>query len=93
MIKSFADKETELVYSQQFSRKLPQSIQKTALRKLMMIHNAKCLDDLRTPPANHLELLQGDRAGRYSIRINAQWRICFAAQNSDFYDVEIVDYH
>ncbi|MBP3365715.1 MAG: type II toxin-antitoxin system RelE/ParE family toxin [Treponema sp.] len=53
MIESFADKETELVYNQKFSRKLTVSIQKTALRKLMMIDNAKTLEDLRVPPANH----------------------------------------
>ena len=52
MIKSFADKETEKVYRQAFSRKLPQAIQRTALRKLIMIDNAGCLEDLRVPPAN-----------------------------------------
>lgn len=93
MIKSFADKETEKVYHQVFSRKLPQSIQRVALRKLVMIDNAGCLEDLRVPPANHLELLQGERAGQYSIRINSQYRICFRADGSSFYDVEIVDYH
>ena len=55
MIKSFADKETEKVYNQFFSKKLPQTIQRIALRKLMMIDNARCLEDLRVPPANHLE--------------------------------------
>lgn len=77
MIKNFADKETEKIYHQQFSKKLPQSIQKTALRKLMMIDNASDLNDLRIPPANHLESLQGIREGQYSIRINDQYRICF----------------
>lgn len=70
MIKSFADKETEKVYNQIFSKKLPQNIQRVALRKLIMIDNAKCLNDLKVPPANHLEQLQGDRLGQYSIRIN-----------------------
>ena len=55
MIKSFADKETELIYNQKFSKRLPNTIQKVALRKLMMIDNAKCLEDLRVPPSNHLE--------------------------------------
>ena len=77
MIKSFADKETEKVYNQFFSKKLPQTIQRIALRKLMMIDNARCLEDLRVPPANHLEMLHGDREGQYSIRINIQYRICF----------------
>ena len=57
MIKNFADKETEKVYHGSFSKKLPQSIQRVALRKLIMIDNAGCLEDLRVPPANHLEAL------------------------------------
>ena len=93
MIKSFADKETEKIYNQTFSKKLPQNIQRVALRKLIMIDNAKSLEDLRVPPANRLEQLQGDRAGQYSIRINDQYRICFKFDDQDFYDVEIVDYH
>ena len=93
MIKSFADKETEKIYNQIFSKKIPQSIQRVALRKLIMIDNAGCLEDLRVPPSNHLELLKGDRAGQYSIRINDQYRICFNVEENDYYDVEIVDYH
>ena len=94
MIKSFADKETEKIYNQIFSRKLPQSIQRVALRKLMMIDNAGCLEDLKVPPANHLEALHGDREGQYSIRINDQYRICFSVEEMNgFQTVEIVDYH
>ena len=93
MIKSFADKETEKIYHQYFSKKLPQNIQKIALRKLIMIDNACRLDDLRIPPANRLEVLQGDRAGQYSIRINDQYRICFCFRDGDAYETEIVDYH
>lgn len=94
MIKSFADKETEKVYKQIFSKKLPHDIQRVALRKLIMIDNARCLEDLRVPPANHLEALRGDREGQYSIRINDQYRICFTIEDTkDIFDVEIVDYH
>ena len=93
MIRSFADKETEKVYHQIFSRKLPQNIQSVALRKLIMIDNAGCLEDLRVPPANRLEKLDGDRKGQYSIRIYDQYRICFRAEDNNFFDVEIVDYH
>ena len=63
MIKSFNDKETEKIFNQIFSKKLPQDIQRVALRKLIMIDNAGCLEDLRIPPANHLEALHGDREG------------------------------
>ncbi len=93
MIKDFADKETEKVFNQMFSKKLPQDIQRVALRKLIMIDNAKGLEDLKIPPANHLEQLQGDRKGQYSIRINDRYRICFNFVDYNFHDVEIVDYH
>ena len=93
MIRSFADKETEKIFHQIFSRKLPENIQKTALRKLIMLSNAKNLEDLRVPPANRLEALKGDRVGQYSIRINDQFRICFKFSDGDSYDVGIVDYH
>lgn len=93
MIKSFKDRETSKVYHQIFSTRLPQSIQRTALRKLIMMDHAASLEDLRIPPANHLERLQGNRFGQYSIRINDQYRICFRASVDGFEDVEIVDYH
>lgn len=94
MIKNFLDKETEKIYHQQFSKKLPQSIQKIALRKLIMLDNATCINDLRIPPSNHLEQLQGDRLGRHSIRINKQYRVCFTVEGiNDFVDVCIEDYH
>ena len=94
MIKSFADKETEKVYNQIFSKKLPHDIQRVALRKLIMIDNAGCLEDLKVPPANRLEPLHGDREGQYSIRINDQYRVCFSVEGKNsFLGVEIVDYH
>ena len=93
MIKSFADKETEKVFNQRFSRLLPHDIQRVALRKLILISKAKSLDDLRVPPGNRLESLSGNREGQYSIRINDQYRICFKTDGKDFYLVEIVDYH
>ena len=93
MIRSFADRETEKVYHQIFSKKLPESIQKAALRKLIMIDNAANLGDLRVPPNNRLEALRGDREGQYSIRVNEQYRVCFKCVNNEFFDVEIVDYH
>ena len=82
-----------MVFRRQWSRKLPQDIQQTALRKLRMVNRAVTLQDLRVPPANRLEKLSGSRAGQYSIRINDQWRICFKWHDGDAYEVEIVDYH
>ncbi len=93
MIRSFKCKETEKIWKQHFSKKFPISIQKIALRKLFMIQRAKELNDLRVPPANKLEKLKGDRKEQYSIRINDQFRICFIWNNSDAFDVEIIDYH
>lgn len=58
-----------------------------------MLNRAITLNDLRIPPANHLEKLKGDREYQYSIRINNQWRICFEWLEGDAYNVEIVDYH
>jgi len=93
VIKSFQDKETQKIYSRERSRRLPDSIQQTALRKLRMLNNAASLNDLRVPPASRLEKLAGSRYGQYSIRINDRWRICFHWNEGDAYDVEIVDYH
>lgn len=93
MIKSFNDKETKKVFDRSYSKKLPESIQQRALRKLRMIDAAASINDLRVPPGNRLEALSGDREGEYSIRINNQWRICFTWIQGDAYDVEIVDYH
>jgi proteic killer suppression protein len=93
MIKSFADSETEKVFNREFSRKLAGDIQSIALRKLRMLGNAHAINDLRSPPANRLEKLAGDREGQHSIRINDQYRLCFVWQDGDAYDVEIVDYH
>lgn len=63
------------------------------MRKLIYMDKAKCLNDLRVPPANRLELLHGDREGQYSIRINDKYRICFTVWDNGFDGVEIVDYH
>ncbi|MCX6060521.1 MAG: type II toxin-antitoxin system RelE/ParE family toxin [Chloroflexi bacterium] len=93
MIKNFKDDETQKIYQRQRSRKLPADIQQVALRKLRMINNSISITDLRIPPANRLEKLNGNRAGKWSIRINDQWRVCFRWEGSDALDVEITDYH
>lgn len=93
MIISFRDRETEKIFQRQFSRRLPHNIQRVAFRKLRMLNRAQTLNDLRIPPNNRLEQLSGNREGQHSIRINAQWRICFEWHNGDAENVEIVDYH
>lgn len=72
MIKSFRDKETEKVFNRNYSKKLPETIQQRALRKLRMIDAAADINDLRVPPGNRLEALGGDRKSQHSIRINNQ---------------------
>lgn len=93
MIRSFKDKEAEKILKRERSLKLPETLQRTALRKLRMLNRAMNLNDLRVPPANRLEKMKGDRVNRYSIRINDQWRICFKWSGNDAFEVEIVDYH
>ena len=93
MIKSFGDKETDLIWQGVFSLKLPLEIQPIARRKLRMIHNAQDLKDLKVPPANRLEKLSGSLKGSYSIRINQQWRIVFRWEHGNASDVKISDYH
>ena len=93
MIKSFKNKETEKIFNRYFSKKLPQNIQRSALLQLRSLNQARNINDLRNPPSNHLEKLHGNRKGQHSIKINAQWRICFVWDDNDAYDVEIADYH
>lgn len=93
MIKSFKCKETEKIWNEEFSKKLHQDIQKRALQKLRMLNASSVLEDLKIPPSNRLEILTGDRQSQYSIRINAQFRICFRWLDNHSFDVEIVDYH
>ena len=93
MIHNFKCRETEKIFNLTFSRKLPEAIQQTALRRLKYLHSALSLNDLKIPPNNKLEAFKGNRRGQYSIRINDQWRICFKWQDGKASDVEIADYH
>ena len=93
MIRGFRDRETEKVFKRQWSRKLPRDVQRSALRKLLILDAAEDLQDLRLPPGNRLEALSGPRKGQHSIRVNDQWRVCFVWTNAGPENVEIVDYH
>jgi toxin HigB-1 len=94
MIKGFKDRRAQAIFEGRNPGKgFPADLIRAARRKLIMIHRATKLLDLRSPPNNRLEALKGDRAGKYSIRINDQWRICFTWTGSDALEVEIVDYH
>ena len=93
MIKSFKCKETEKIYWGKKSKKLPADIQNRAKIKLDMLEAAQEKSDLKSPPSNHLEELKGDYSGFLSIRINKQFRLVFRFENSNAYDVHIIDYH
>ena len=92
MIESFRCKETQALFEGKDPRRF-RAIEVVAVRKLTLLAAARTLEFLRSPPGNRLEALKGDRAGQYSIRINDQWRVCFAWSEHGPADVEIVDYH
>ena len=93
MIVSFRDKETERIWAGEVSRRFPPDILRTARRRLLILHAAISLEDLRVPPGNRLHALSGDRKGQWSISINDQWRICFEWRSGNAANVEITDYH
>ncbi|TVQ19109.1 MAG: type II toxin-antitoxin system RelE/ParE family toxin [Spirochaetaceae bacterium] len=93
MIKGFRDGLTERIWQRQQVTGFPSDLFKMARRKLGFLEDAVELSDLRIPPGNRLEALKGDRAGRYSIRINDQWRVCFRWEDGSAFEVEITDYH
>jgi len=93
MIRSFADAETERLYSTGKSRRLPAEIRARAAMRLTQLNAANRIEDLHLPPSNRLEALKHDRIGQWSIRVNDQWRVCFRFEHGDAFNVEIVDYH
>jgi len=96
VILSFGDDSTRDIFegfSSKAARKVPQDVHRIARRKLDMLNAAARLDDVKSPPNNRLELLRGTLAGRYSIRINDQWRIVFLWENGNASGVSIMDYH
>ena len=92
MIISFRDRATERLWMGEFVKRFS-GLEKQALRKLDMLHQARDLNDLRAPPANRLEATAGSSRSQHSIRINDQWRICFNWTEEGPANVEIVDYH
>ncbi|EIC20974.1 plasmid maintenance system killer protein [Thiorhodovibrio frisius] len=92
MIKTFRCRDTETLFSGRRVARFA-NIERAALRKLVQLNLARVIDDMRAPPGNRLEALKGDRSGQWSVRINAQWRLCFRFLDGDALDVEIVDYH
>jgi proteic killer suppression protein len=96
VIASFGDRGTEDLYhgkKSKAARRFPMEIVSVALRKLDMINAAQGLQDLASPPGNHLEALRGNLKGYHSIRINDQWRVVFGWADGKAHEVRITDYH
>ena len=93
MIQSFKDKETAKIFNGLLSKRFANDIQKKALVRLDWIDRARNLEDLKTPPSNHLEALIGDLKGFYSIRVNQQFRLIFRFEAGQAFDVALTDYH
>lgn len=92
-IKSFRDVRLVDILARRLPKGFPADLAAVTRRKLVMLDAAARLDDLRIPPANRLEALRGDRAGRHSIRVNDQFRLCFRWTDEGPAEVEFVDYH
>lgn len=92
VIRSFRSKPAEDLFHDRTVSRF-RVFERVARRKLLLLHGARSLQDLRVPPGNRLEELKGRRQGLHSIRINDQWRICFIWREADAFEVEIVDYH
>lgn len=96
MISSFRDESTADLYhgkDTRHIRRIPPNIISVALRKLDMLNAAYHFNDLREPPGNRLELLKGELAGYYSVRVNEQWRIVFRWEDNNAHEVSLTDYH
>ena len=92
MIHSFSCSNTEALFQSKVVARF-KNIERVARRKLLQLHASTDLASLKIPPGNQLELLKGNRAGQYSVRINDQWRIVFQWNNNHAHEVEITDYH
>jgi proteic killer suppression protein len=93
VIENFSNPETERLFATGKSRRLPPEILRRAVMRLTQVDAAVDVEDLRQPPSNRLEALSGDLAGKWSIRINDRWRVCFRFERGNAQDVEIIDYH
>ncbi len=96
MIETFGNRRAEDLFYDRSSRdvrRFAAELRRTARRKLLYLHDAGELGDLRVPPGNRLEILRGKLAGYHSIRINDQWRILFRWKSGNAEDVQVIDYH
>jgi proteic killer suppression protein len=96
VIQSFGDETTADLFRERntrAARRIPREIWRVAQRKLKAVDVAAQLEDLTIPAGNRLEPLKGELTGRYSIRINDQYRITFRWEQGHAYKVRVEDYH
>lgn len=96
MIRSFGNRLAQALFEDRDTRRSrawPPGLRRAARRKLLYLHDAAELEDLRVPPGNRLKALKGDRRGLYASRINDQWRVCFVWREGNAWDVTVEDYH
>jgi proteic killer suppression protein len=93
VIKTFADRASEVLFRAGISGHLPADVVRRAVRKLEALDLATTLNDLRVPPGNRLHALSGGRDGQYAMRVNDRYRVCFRFVDGDAYDVQVTDYH
>jgi len=96
MIESFGNRLAEDLFFDRMSRevrRVPAELRRAARRKLLYLHDAATLDDLKVPPGNRLESLKGDRRGFHSVRINDRWRVVFRWVDGRARNVSVEDYH
>lgn len=92
VIQSIKDQPTRKIFKLQGAEKIPQEVQRPALRKLRILNNAVNLNDLRVPPNNQLRRMLGQRAGQYGIHVHEHWRLCFEWSDGQAYNVEVVEH-
>lgn len=89
----FKNKEAVLLNQGIIPKGMPPDLARKAQRKIKMLLAAVSLNDLRIPPSNRLEALQGDRKGQFSIRVNDRYRLCFVFTDGKAEQIEFIDYH
>lgn len=92
MIKSFSCPETRRLAEGHQPRRFAE-LEQDAQRKLAQVDAASTVAFLQVPLGNRFEERPEDGRGRFTIRINEQWRIRFRFEHGHAHDVEIVEYH
>jgi len=93
MIRTFADRTTAALFADRPVLAVAKPLRRKVRRKLLQLDAVRQIEELAVPPGNRLEKLSGRRAGQWSIRVDAQWCICFRFEDSDAWDVEFCDHH